>query len=368
MAILIPRYNELYNSLISDFKNKFEIQSVIGKSVIVAMAAVLAGKQKLMYTALATVNQNIYPDLADEETLRRFGRIRLGRDLNPPTAGGYIVLVSGTVGAEMPAGSTFSDSNGYLFVVDSTFTLAGSSGEITLRALTPGQESALAIGTQLQLTSPLTDVDSFAEVSELSVSPTDGETIDEYRENVIDSFRLLPQGGSRSDYRTWLEGEPGVREVYPHAKTDSVGEVDLYVEAFVVDSTDDHGTPPSSILDAVEAEIEPDKIPIGTTVNYLPVEPTPIDVYLTNLDDEEKITQINTNLEAFLYEKRPFIAGADIVSEQNKGKLYSSEIFQIVADAGVSFDAISCEVDSVVFTMTEFTNGTIPYINEVYSI
>jgi len=368
MAIVIPRYNELYNALISDFKNKFEIQNIVGKSVIVAMAAVLAGKQKLMYTALATVNKNIYPDLADEETLRRFGRIRLGRDLNPPTAGGYIVLVSGNVGAEIPAGSTFSDSNGYLFVLDSTFTFTGSTGAIVLRALTPGQESALSEGTELQLTAPLTDVDSFAEVYEISLSPTDGETIDEYRENVINSFRLLPQGGSRADYRVWNEGVPGVREVYPYAASGTVGEVNLYVEAFVSDSDDGYGTPTASILEDVENTIEPNRIPVGTTVNYLSVTPKPIDVYLTNLDDDTLIPQIKSNLEAFLYDKRPYIAGADIIDDKNKGKLYSSEIFQVIIQSSVSFDAISCEVDGVEFTMTEFTNGNIPYINEVYPV
>lgn len=366
MAINVPKYNDLYNSLISDLKNKLGLSNIIGKSVISLIASVFAAKQKLLYSVLTVVNKNIYPDLADEETLRRFGRIRLGRDIKPAVSGIYKATITGEIGAIVPISTSYSDRNGYLYITDSISAFSSTSLEITLRALTPGTESILSVDSELHCTTPLTNIDSFAVVSEVVTQPTNSETIEEYRKNVVDSYRLMPQGGSRADYRVWTESVPGVREVYPYAKSGSVGEINLYVEAFPDDSEDGNGTPFAATLTAVENAIEPDKIPLTVyNINYLAVNTIPIDIDIENISDASKLTKIKAAMETFLYEKRPFVAGADILRDVNKGRIYASEIFQIVLDTGVSFDDIVCERDGTPFTVTEFTGGDIPYINDV---
>lgn len=369
MAIIVPTLVELYNSILSDLKNKLGIESISGKTVISAFAMVQAAKLKLQYITIHKVNQNVYPDLCDEETLRRFGRIRLGRDIRPAIAGEYTVTITGEVGAVISASTTLSNANGYLFILDTEFTFTSEIGVIQVRALTPGNESALTVGQQLQFTSPLANVDSFGTVESVVVIPSIAETVEEYRVNVIASYRLLPQGGSRADYRTWTENVPGVREVYPYAKSFSMGEINLYIEAFLGDSVDGNGTPPPSILLAVEDAIEPDKIPLGVyKINYLPINAEPIDVEISGISDITKISDIKNAISKILYEKRPFIAGADISKDINKGRLYASEIFQAVLSAGVSFSDITCKRSNNLFSSTEFTYGDIPFINDVIAI
>lgn len=369
MAMIIPKLNELYNSIIADFKNKLGIVNIIGKHFLPTFASVYAAKLKLIYITISRVNDNIYPDTCDEVTLRRFGRIRLGRDIRAAIAGEYTVNVSGENGAVIAINTTFSNSNGFLFVLDSSYTFSGTTGTITLRALTPGSESALTVGESLQLTAPLINVNTFADVASVDIIPSSAETIDEYRVNVIASYTLLPQGGSRADYRTWTESVPGVREVYPYVKYGSSSEINLYVEAFPDDSTDTHGTPTAPILTAVQAAIEPAKKPMTVrTIYYLPVIPQPIDVEIADISDISKLADIKKAIESYLYDKRPYIAGADISTNINKGYIYASIIEGLVIDSGVTFTSVVCKRSGVAFTTTEFIDDKIPYINDVTAL
>lgn len=369
MAIVVPTFTELYNSIISDLKNKLDINSLVGKTVLPAFAAVYAAKQKLQYLQIAKVNQNIFPDLADEETLRRFGRGKLGRDIRPATAGEYVITVTGEVDAVIPIGTTYSDRRGYLYVVDIPFTFISTSGSLTIRALTVGSESSLQPDDQLELTSPITNVDKLASVFSVTVIPVVAETVEEYRVNVLNSFRLMPQGGSRADYRTWTESVPGVREVYPYVKQNYAGEINLYVEAFPDDSEDGKGKPGSAILSAVESSIEPAKIPMTVLdIHYLPIELLPVNVIITNLSDAGKLSEISLAITNYIYGIRPYIAGADIATDVNKGRMYASEIIQLIIETGVTFDDVEVQVDSAPITTYKFTNGIIPYLDSVTNV
>lgn len=367
MAVVIPKFSDIYSSILSDLQNKLGINSLVGKTVLPAIAAVYAAKQVIQYTTTYTVNKNIYPDTCDEDTLRRFGRVRLGRDISPAIAGEYTVNVTGENGGVIPISTTFTNEKGYIYVIDTQVTLSGTTGTASIRSLTTGIEAILTVGDILQLTSPLANIDSFCDVDSVDVQPTIEETVEEYRVNVVNSFRLTPQGGSRSDYRTWTESVSGVREVYPYQV--GYGEVDLFVEAFPDDSTDDHGTPSGTILTAVENAIEPDKLPIGVyTVNYTAVTPISVDVEITNLSDIDKLTTIESLIIDYLYNIRPYIAGADLISEINKGKLYASSIIQIIIDLGLSFDSVELQVDGNVVTSYTFTNGDIPFLDTLTNV
>lgn len=364
-----PTYLELLNSIISDLKNKLGVASIAGKSVLNAIAQSIAAKQKIQYITIKSVENNIYPDLCDENNLRRCGRIRLGRDVNPAISGEYIITVSGEIGSVIPVSTTFSNKNSYLFSLDTEYTFTATSGSIQVRALTPGGVSELAISDQLQITQPLSNVNSYATVFSVVTIPIEAESIDEYRVNVIKSYTLLPQGGSRADYRTWTESVSGVREVYPYVKLNAAGEINLYVEAFPVDSSDGFGTPDNTILLAVQNAIEPDKIPMGVfDIHYLPIIKNSVKVEITNISDVLKITEIGVAITDYLYNIRPFIAGADLTTEINKGRMYASIISGIIIDAGVTFDDVVVKVNNVDITTYSFTDGNIPYLESVTNI
>lgn len=368
--ITIPTYSEIYTSVINDLKNKLGITSIIGKSVLPAFAAVYAAKFKIMYILASVVEKNSYPDTSDEENLRRAGRIVLGRDINPAIAGEYTLDVVGEVGAEIPINTTYVDSRGNLFIVDTLFTFTGTTGQITVRALTAGSESALAQNDTLQLTSKLVNVDSFGTIYSVDVIPASAEELEEYRQNVIQAYQLQPQGGSRADYRIWTEGVSGIREVYPFVKTGYAGEINLYIEAFPNDSTPvGSGIPSTAQKNAVQAAIEPDKIPMTVkTIHYLPINPLDVDVIITDLSDSSKLPTIENSIRNYLYNIRPYVAGADVSSDSNKGRMYASEVEGLIIATGVTFTDVEVQVDSTPISTYEFIENNIPYLQPVTEV
>lgn len=365
MSIVVPKYTELYNSTLADLKISLGITTgLIGKTVLPVFAAVQSVKLLVMYRALSKIDSNVYPDLADEDTLRRFGRVRLGRDVNPAIAGEYNVTVTGDISAVIDVNQTFSNEDGFLYVLDTQFTFVATSGTISLRALTAGIEAQLDVSDQLQITSSAASVDSIGVVLLVTLLPTAAETIEDYRDNVVDSFRLLPQGGARSDYRRWTENIAGLREVYPYVISGQANQINLFIEAFEADSIDGFGTPPAAMLALVEATIEPEFIPITVTnINYVVIDPTPVIITVVGISDTGFNTTIEASIKSYLNDIRPFIGGVDLVSEQNKGFLYASTIQGLIIATGVTFTSVTVTVDAVPVSIYEFVDDKIPYLS-----
>lgn len=386
----IPTFNELFNQVLTDLRNRLAIRFVAGKIVLNAFAAVQAAKLKLQYLTAALIYKNIFVDTADPEalggSLERFGRVKLGRDPLPATAGEYQLNVTGDIGATIAQGTTYksldnSTSPDKLFVLDSAFTFTGTKGIIQVRALDLGPDSRLAIADELQVTAPIANVESFADVAGEVTAPTEGESIENYRAAVIQAYQFEPQGGARTDYRLWAQDAAGVREVYPYAKNGEPGVIQLYVEASPADSTPPGtGIPSQAILDDVEAvvEFDPDatkplnergRRPLGTfDIEFLAITTIPVDVDVVDLSDVGLLTAIEASIEAFLLGVRPFIDGADDPNDLNKDKLYSSDITNIVREiAGTSatFTQVVMSVGGTPTDLYQFENGDIPNIRNV---
>lgn len=370
----IPPTKELYDATISDLKNKLNITSLIGKMILPVIALVWAGKQRLIYLTISKVDLNNNPITCDEENLLRFGDLRLQRPPNPATDGIYTIEVTGDIGATIPVTTVFvatdsSSSPGALFITDSSFILATSPFSIQARSIDPGPDFKLEIGDVLKTSAPIVNVDSFGTVLTVDTSPTAGESLAEYRINVINDYRTQPQGGARADYRKWTESVSGVREVNPNVKQDAASEINLYIEAFFIDSTDGAGTPTAATIAAVRDAIEPEKIPLGVNqIHYLPIAATPVDVVISGLSDPGVTPTVEAAIALYLYDIRPYIGGADPISESTKGILYSSKIFDIVLDSvgsGVTFTDVVTKVNAITISKYDFVNDEIPFLNSV---
>lgn len=388
---MIPTYSELYTSVQADLKNKLNVTTIIGKAFINALSAVQAAKLKLYYLRSAFVYKNIFPDTADPESLggslERFGFVKLNRYPASATAGEYTVSVTGDIGANIPQNTTFksldtSSSPDKLFVLDTVFTFTSTTGNINLRALELGTGSSLIVTDQLQVTQPLANVNSFAEVVSVNVTPLEAESTEEYRQKTIQAYRTEPQGGSKSDYKfIWSLDAQGVRASYPYVKEPGI--IDLYVEANPDDSTDGNGTPSQAILDDVEevVEFDPDtskpleergRRPMGTfQINYLPISTLSVDIVITDLSDISFLTTIKDAAEAYLFNIRPFVDGADNPNDNQKSILYEADIYGIVRDVlgnSATFESLIVKVATVQISRYEFTLGNIPYINTVTNV
>jgi uncharacterized phage protein gp47/JayE len=382
--IRIPTLSELYNQIVADFESELgESIPLFGKSFLRATAAVQAAKLWINYKINAFVQKNSWVDTADPESmggsLERFGRVKLNRNPYPATAGQYVVTVTGTIGAVIPARTIFKSNDnalnaGKLFILDNQYTLVAVSDSITLRALEIGIDSRLNIGNQLTSTTPISLVNSLAVVSSEAVEPFSSEDIEVYRRKIIESFQLEPQGGSSSDYRLWANEVQGVAQSYPFAVSGQVGQVNLFIEATIEDSTDGQGSASAGLLDDVKDNIElpisgvPARKPVGNIVNYLSI--TPLEVNIEIAGFQGLTTDIENLIEGALTEEiakiRPFVSAIDIVSKRND-TLNTNKIITTILTTipGSVFGTITLEVDSVATVSKTFAGGEIPFLNSV---
>ena len=387
----IPTYNELYTSILTDLRNKLGISYIVGKLVLIAFAAVQAAKLKLIYLIAAFIYKNIFPDTADSEshggTLERFGLVKLNRLPLDAIAGEYFITVSGEIGATIQPNTTFksldtASSPDKLFICQDLFTFTGLTGLVKIIALEAGTVSRLEIGDQLQVTAPIALVNSYATVDSIEVEAIEAEKIEDYRLKVIQAYRSEPQGGARIDYMLWAGDAAGVRRIYPYVEIGFVGEINIYVEANPLDSSDGFGTPTSTILADVEAviELDPDitkpmadrgRRPISVfDIHYFPIDLLSVDVIITDLSDTSFLTSIKSAITDYVFNIRPYIAGADDPNNIND-KIYISDIFNIViAVIGKinTFSAISMEIDGNPLNLYQFINGEIPFCDNVTAI
>ncbi len=382
--ITIPTITQLQQDIQSDIESEFDGLTIpdFGKNFIRGMSATQAGKLYVQYLTLGRIEKNIFPDTAESEllggSLERFGRVKLGRDPFEATSGIYSVQVTGSNGAIIPASMTFksnddSQSPGKLFILDEAFTLDGIN-IISLRALEAGLDSKLIVGNELTATGPIALVDDIVTVTAETTEPKAAETTEEYREKIIEAFRLEAQGGAGADYRLWAANVQGVNTVYPYAKSGVTSEINLFVEATIADSTDGKGTPSAGLLsdveDAIElpTEDEPSKKPLTAIINYLPVAPLDVDIQITGFVGitAEIETLVFDVIKEFLDTVRPFVSSIDVLSAKND--IFDvNKIIALILQArpGSTFGAVQLTVDGNVVSTFTFEGGDIPYLNSI---
>lgn len=380
------------NSLFTAYKQKLETElgvsiSSFGRVFLNAFAAVQAAKLWLLYIAIEDVRKNLWVDTADQDELIRFGLVKLGRQPQGAVQAVYdVAITGGNVGQQIPANSVFkanddSDAAGQLYILDNAFTIVTGTDTISLRALEGGLVSRLSVGNKLTSTSPLTNANDEVTVGSETTEPIEAEDIEDYREDVIQAFQTEAQGGSAGDYRIWSADAAGVRRVYPYKKSGVSGEIDLFVEANPADSTDGFGTPSQSILDEVEAVVEKDpnstapdnersRRPLGAVVNFLAASPKQVTIVLNNAVDIDSVTEaaIQSALDAFIFDVRPFIDSAERLEDKNDILDINRIILTVqdVLSGTQKFDSITLTVDgSPVTTSVQFIDGDIPYLGSL---
>ena len=386
--ITIPTVQQLYTSIISDINTQYGVNvNPFGKAVLRCIAAVQAAKFKLYYLAIAQLQKNVAPDTCDTETLIRFGTLKLGRVPFPAVAGKYKLQVTGQIGAVVPMNSVFKSDDaslnpGNLYILDSAYTLVATTDYITVRALMGGEAGKLSVLDTLTPTAPIPLINSApsSAIVNLEVTqPLDAETTDAYRQAVILSYRLEAQGGAATDYRLWSQDAQGVKAVYPYAATGLQGQINLFVEANITDSTDGKGTPSAQILSNVQAVVNfnPDtslpvnengRRPLQVMVNYLPVTIVQIDITistyqgLTPAIQATLLTALTNPVNGF----RPFVAAADLLINKND-TIDSNHLTAAIITAipGSIFGAVTFKVNSVAASTYTFLNGNIPYLTPV---
>lgn len=385
----IPTTAELYQNIVSDLKNKLNLQDTELRMVLDAFASVMSAQMKLLYLYLADIQNNLFPDTADTiengGELNRIGLIYLNRQPKPATDGYFKIKLTGIAGSDIRSGLTFKSNDdslnpGKLFITDSAYEMISTNDEIEIRSLEAGLSSSLAIGNQLTITEPVFGVEQTVEVTEIISLPIESESIEVYRKAIIDAIQLEPQGGAKTDYRLWASDAQGVRTVYPFVKENEAGVVQIFVESTKIDSLDQLGTPTVFMINDVKdvLEFDPDNTkplnergrrPIQAILEVLPITLKPVDVTIINIqqNDGDITDSIRTNLEIYLQDIRPFIAGADLARNKND-ILNTARLQGVVADTLGNtnyFIDFIMEVDGQVENTFIISKSNIPYLRNI---
>lgn len=381
----IPTILQLNSNISNDLQNKLGLLSNNLKKVLNALALVLSGQFHLSYLYLRDIQDNIFPDTAttleNGGTLERQGLIWLNRPMFPNTIGTFQVNVNGVAGSVLRQNLTFKSNEstlnpGQLYVLDSQYICSGTTNLITIRSLGAGSTFNLEIGNNLTITEPVIGVNKTVTITSVITQPKAGETIEAYRQAILNAIQLEPQGGSRADYRQWATDAQGVRLVYPYVG-ESLGAVDVYVEATLIDSTDGKGTPSTTLLNDVESVLnyDPDitkaiyergRKPIQVFLNIQPIYLVPVDVAITGLsvNNPDIRATIQASIKDMLYKIRPFISGADL--QRNKNDILYYGKMQSIATESLSngnyYNTLVMTVDGNVLTSYQFNLADIPYL------
>lgn len=399
----IPTYKEIYDSIVSDIEAEFQISLPgFGVNYFRAFAAVQAAKIWLLYSLAAKVHKNIFVDTAEPEaaggTLERFGRVKLNRNPYPAQQAKYDIQLQGTANATIPAGTVWQSNDsatnpGINYVLDADFSLNNSgSGLANVRALTAGLEGKQVAGDTMTLTAPLSTLQDSAQIQSETQPPVRAETIEQYRNKTLESFRIEANGGSAGDFRLWGLDVSGVVNIFPYTQLNppSQSNLEIFVEADP-QSAPQNGLPgeaPSSMLQQVRDAIEKDpdtskndvqrsRVPITAyDFEVKSVEALEIEITINGYDDPgNSKSEIEQALKRRAGNTRPFIAGIDATRERQDVLNVNNIIFEIQnINPRIRFSSVDLRVQGFLQTDGSYqfgvdqisgVRGEIPVISQI---
>ncbi|TKA91801.1 baseplate J/gp47 family protein [Guyparkeria sp. SB14A] len=198
------------------------------RSVLGALGRSVAGEMHGLYGYLDWLSRQIVPSTAEAEILERHASW-WGIDRNPAAAATGNVEFSGSDGAIIPAGTTLQRSDGIEYATDAEATISGGTATAAVTASAGGQDTSAVAGVSLQLTSPISGVQSSATVASGGLTGgADEESDDDLRDRLRKRVQQPPQGGAVSDYEQWALEVEGVTRVWVMPRWNGIGTVGVY--------------------------------------------------------------------------------------------------------------------------------------------
>ncbi|MGD9759112.1 MAG: baseplate J/gp47 family protein [Comamonas sp.] len=243
------------------------------RSDAAVLARVHSGATYGLYQYLAWQFAQLFPDTAEEDMLLRHGAGR-GVVRKSATQAHGPVAVKGTAGAVVPPGARLATADGLLYEAVEGAVLVAGTASFEVQAIDVGLLGNQPAGAALQFVSPVAGVNSDALVAAAGLTGgTDIEDLEDYRDRVLERYRLVPHGGNADDYVTWAKEQAGVTRAW--AKRNWVGPGTVGV--FVVNDAATPITPAAPELAAIKAGIEAERpvtaelyvlAPVLIPVNY----------------------------------------------------------------------------------------------------
>ena len=238
------------------------------------LARTLGGAAYGLYGYLDWIAEQILPDKADESTLERIAALRLNQPRKPAQVATGSVSFTATAGAVLDVDTLLQSNDGRTYKVTAARTTSNGSNNTTIAALDAGSLGNADAGLTLTPVQPITGVvgNSFVVLAPGLSGGVARESLESLRSRVIRSYRVIPHGGSSSDYETWALESPGITRAWCRGNFLGPGTVGL----FVMRDDDPQPIPNDEQLAQVQAYIDPLR-PVTADVRVL----APVQVLVT---------------------------------------------------------------------------------------
>ena len=254
---------------------------------------------------------------------------------NQPVAAAGNVIVSGTVGAPVPAGVVFSLSGSNITWTSTAATTVSGSGSVSVPvvASVTGVAGNLAPSTQLTISSPVAQISPQIGTVDANglAGGEDIEDIESWRARILAAIRRKPMGGALNDYVEWAQAAlTDVEYVNPVPLMFGPGSVGV---PFLMAGP---AIPTATQIAAVQSYLDQER-PVTAEVTALAAKLNPIDVTLhLNPDTTETRAAAQLALQYFFLQSAQ-IGGTTYYSRLNNAVSdgdgeYSHEMISPTAD------------------------------------
>ena len=224
MPFTRPTLTQIIDRAKTDLQDKLTSGSaVLRRAVIAVLARVIAGASHVLHGHVSWAILQLFPTLADEEYLLRWGSIwQVTR--KPATFTQRDVLFTGVIGSVIAADAVMQRSDGVLYSVVDGGTFTDPTLTLGVIAQVAGADGNVDPGVKLSFIEPVTGVQNEAVVQGTnSVDGADLEDLELYRERLLFRIANTPQGGTEADYIRWALEVAGVTRAFVLAGDDYLG-------------------------------------------------------------------------------------------------------------------------------------------------
>jgi len=336
----IPTLQEIKDQVISDIENRTNREApLLPVSVWEIIAIAISGVIYGLYKYGEWVRRQIFVSTSDEEALLQKG-LEYGLKPNPATLFIFEASVNGVDGANITAGNILT-SDGLTYVLKETAVIASGTATLLLEATLPGANYNLEVADILEFSTPIDDVDREVEVTSITQSGSNQETIEAFRRRVTFRQQLPPQGGAVPDYIGWATEVSGIAEAFPFRTAPN------YINVYPITDDPDplNRIPNSGKLTEVEDYLnDPIRKPMSDNVSAVAFTEVDVDVEITDLVPNESLLrqQIGEQVTSYCYSRRPRLFPLELDAPN---LISTSDIITIANLLGVKSLQVTLEVD-----------------------
>lgn len=314
--------------------------AMVPNSITRVVADAQGGTAHLNLQYLDWLADQLMPDRSETEWLDRHGRLWLknadgtkGRKAPTPASG--LAKFTGVEGTILPIDTELrvaSVGTGTVYRTAADAAIGSGPTSVPVIAIDAGSVGNLDPGDNLFLVTPVTGVDSQAEVVEM-VGGTDQETDDELRVRVKERIQKPPMGGDADDYVAWALAYPGVTRAWCSPKEMGIGTVTV---RFMMDDlrAAQEGFPGIEDVARVQAWI--DSLRPVTAIDTFVLAPLREPVSFTLLDlepnDESTLALIEESVREMMVDRAAPAYAKDGIA-QDAQTIYASWVSEAVSAA-----------------------------------